>query len=273
MTQIQNNNKKTVVNILWTGGWDSTFRMLQLSTKDIIIQPFYILDDNRVSRNFELNAIRTITEDIRNLPSTQCTINDIIISNVSDIEEDKDITQSYKNLSKKYVIGPQYDWLARFSKNINNLEIGLDNGRAINNITVNAIKENGDLKRIVDNNKGEYFIIDKSVSSKDIINLWGNYHLPILFYLKLDMKKEAEEKGFIDIMNKTWFCHYPINNQPCGMCDTCRQVMDKGLGFRLSNTAHVRYRLRKILIPIKNTVIGKSMLKLWKIILYKINKY
>jgi hypothetical protein len=86
MTQIQNNNKKTVVNILWTGGWDSTFRMLQLSTKDIIIQPFYIIDDNRVSRNFELNAIRTITEDIRNLASTQCTINDIIISNVSDIE-------------------------------------------------------------------------------------------------------------------------------------------------------------------------------------------
>lgn len=273
MTQIQNKNKKAVVNVLWTGGWDSTFRMLQLSTKDIIIQPFYLMDDNRVSRNFELNAMRTITEDIRNLSSTQCTINDTIISNVSDINEDKDITQSYKNLSKKHVIGPQYEWLARFSKNINNLELCIDNGRAIDNNFENAMKTHGDLKRIVDNNKGEYFIIDKSVSSKDLINLWGNFHLPILYYLKLDMKKEAEEKGFIDIMIKTWFCHYPINNQPCGMCDTCRQVMDKGLGFRLSNTAHVRYRLRKILIPLKNTVIGKGMLKLWKIILYKINKY
>ena len=125
MTQIQNNDKKVVVNILWTGGWDSTFRIIQLSAKDIIIQPHY-LKDNRKSQNFELNAILSITEDIRKLDSTQCTIRSLILMNVSDINEDKEITQAYQNLTKKHRLGSQYEWLARYSKNINNLEIGDD---------------------------------------------------------------------------------------------------------------------------------------------------
>jgi hypothetical protein len=45
-----------------------------------------------------------------------------------------------KILLKNIIIGPQYEWLARFSKNINNLEIGLENGRAINNRTVKCYK-------------------------------------------------------------------------------------------------------------------------------------
>ena len=257
MTQIQNNNKKVVVNVLWTGGWDSTFRILQLSTKDIIIQPFYLKDDNRKSQNFELNAIRSITEDIRNLASTQCTIRDVIFMNVSDINEDKDITQAYKNLAKKHRLGIQYEWLARYSKNINNLEIGDENGRAIDSIILSAIKANGDIKRIVDDKKGEYYIIDKSVSSKDIIKVFGNYHYPILYYSKLEMKKEAEEKGFIDLMNKTWFCHTPIDNQPCGRCVPCVGTIKKGLEYRLSKAALGRYRRKKIIDPIKKHLYTK----------------
>ena len=265
MTQMDNNNEKDIVNVLWTGGWDSTFRIIQLSTKDIIIQPHY-LKDNRKSQNFELNAIRLITEDIRNLASTRCTIRDLILMNISDIKEDKDITQAYKNLAENYRLGIQYDWLARYSKNIKDIEIGDENGSSIDSIIYGAIKANGDTKRIVDDIKGEYYIIDKSVSSNDIIKVFGNYHYPILFYSKLEMKKEAEEMGFMDIMNKTWFCHTPINNKPCGRCVPCVGTIKKGLEYRLSNAALRRYKMRKFNELTKNTLIYRIMRKLWRII-------
>ena len=265
----ENNSEKDVVNVLWTGGWDSTFRIIQLSTKDIIIQPHY-LKDNRKSQKFELNAIRLITEDIRNLASTRCTFRDLILMNVSDINEDKDITQAYKNIAENYRLGSQYDWLARYSKNIKDIEIGDENGRAIDSIIYGAIKANGDTKRIVDDKKGEYYIIDKSVSSNDIIKVFGNYHYPILFYSKLEMKKEAEEMGFIDIMNKTWFCHTPINNEPCGRCVPCMFTIKTGLEYRLSKAALRRYKRKKFIEPIKNTLIYRSIRKLWRLI--KTNK-
>jgi 7-cyano-7-deazaguanine synthase len=257
MKQIKNNDNKFVVNVLWTGGWDSTFRIIQLSTKDVIIQPHYLIDniDNRLSKNFELNAIRSITEDIRNLPSTQCTILDLILTNVSDIKEDKDISQAYNNIANNHRIGSQYEWLARYSKNINNLEIGDENGSSKDSIIYGAIKANGDVKRIVDDKKGEYYVIDKSVSSNDIIKIFGNYHYPILFYSKLEMKIEAEEKGFIDIMNKTWFCHSPIDSQPCGRCVPCKGTIEKGLEYRLNKAALKRYKRTKFIEPIKKILI------------------
>lgn len=33
---------KNKVNILWTGGWDSTYRMIELSRKELDVNPIYI---------------------------------------------------------------------------------------------------------------------------------------------------------------------------------------------------------------------------------------
>jgi hypothetical protein len=56
---------KQVINILWTGGWDSTYRVIDLSFKEVVIQPYY-LRDNRLSEAMELSVIRNLTEKIRN---------------------------------------------------------------------------------------------------------------------------------------------------------------------------------------------------------------
>jgi 7-cyano-7-deazaguanine synthase len=260
----QNKNKKSIINLLWTGGWDSTFRLAQLSTKDIIIQPHYLIDDTRKSLKYELNAIHSITEDIRNLASTKCTIRDLILTNISDIEADKNVTQSYKNIAKNHKIGIQYEWLARYSKNVKNLEIGDENGSSPNSILLGAIMANGKIKKIIDEIKGEYYVVDKSVSTNDVIKVFGNYHYPILFYNKLQMKKEAEDNGFMDIMNKTWFCHSPIDNQPCGKCVACEGTINKGLNYRLNKTAIRRYKRKKFFEPLKNTSLYRKMRKLIK---------
>lgn len=54
--------EKGTVNILWTGGWDSTFRVVELSRMEgITIQPVYVIDPNRKSVPYELRAMDNIT--------------------------------------------------------------------------------------------------------------------------------------------------------------------------------------------------------------------
>lgn len=104
---------KPIVNILWTGGWDSTFRILDLAEKGIIIQPYYI-SDNRKSESFELNAIGEISARLNELQSTKSLIMPLKILKSSEIPEDREITDSYNILRDQVFMGSQYDWLARF---------------------------------------------------------------------------------------------------------------------------------------------------------------
>ena len=248
------------VNVLWTGGWDSTFRILQLSTKDIIIQPYY-LKDNRKSEKNELETIHSLTEEVRNLTLTKCVLKEVIAVNVSDIIQDKDISQAYKDVNNSFKkltnrhLGSQYEWLARFSKDIHNLELSIEN----EGILVGTIKKYGEIKKVFDHDIGEYYTLDNSVSQDNIIKIFGNYNFPLLDYSKLMMKKEAEEDGFMHLMNKTWFCHRPIDNAPCGTCSPCEQAIDAGLEYRLTDVALQRYKKHQFFYPIKKTIFFRGI--------------
>ena len=57
--------KDKTVYIFWTGGWDSTFRMIQLSQMDIVVQPLYISTEYLCNkRENELTAMEKILEKI-----------------------------------------------------------------------------------------------------------------------------------------------------------------------------------------------------------------
>lgn len=255
------------VNVLWTGGWDSTFRIIQLSTKEIIIQPYY-LKDNRKSEKNELETINLLTREIRKLTSTKCSLKDVISTNVSDIVKDRDISQAYKDLNisfKKLTngqLGTQYEWLARYSKNMSHLELSIEKGTKPS-IAINLL---GGYKKINDDVIGEYYIVDKKISQKEIVMLFGVYHYPLLDYTKLMMKKEAEENGFIDLMNKTWFCHKPIDNAPCGTCSPCEQAIDAGLEYRFTAAALQRHKKHIFLSPIKKTIFFKGLKKAYRLL-------
>ena len=45
--------------ILWTGGWDSTFRLVELSFEDVNVFPIYVVDHKRQSKDLELAAMKT----------------------------------------------------------------------------------------------------------------------------------------------------------------------------------------------------------------------
>lgn len=229
------------VKILWTGGYDSSFRMIQLSKYNVAVQPYYLCDNLRRSQLNELAAITAITADIEMHPETRCTILPIIKFKVSDLEPDKEISGAYQRLRKMTAIGPQYEWLSRFAKTNNGLELCLekaDTGKAYNCIvSYGAMKsiKNGDIA---------YRIIDEGKSSPDLIKLFGGFHFPLpLFEItKSDMQEEYKKMGFGKTLDKTWFCHNPVNNEPCGICNPCKAVMEDGLSFRLSPAGLKRYQ-------------------------------
>lgn len=270
MSPTKKNDEKVVVNILWTGGWDSTFRIMQLSTKNIVIQPFY-LSNHRKSEDFELKSIVSLTKNIRNLSSTKCTLCELIKINVSEINEEKNIIQSFKDISISYKkltkiqLGCQYEWLAQTSLKNNKLELSVEKGSKL----IDYINAYGGLKKVIDKIKGEYYVINKSISSIDVINVFGNFHFPLIDYSKLDMKQKAKESGFFELMNKTWFCHNPIDKQPCGLCNPCKQTIESGLDYRFSKAALKRYKMKKLIRPIKNTSIIKAIGEKYRIFLAK----
>lgn len=255
------------VNVLWTGGWDSTFRIMQLSTKKVTIQPYY-LKDNRQSEKIELDTIREITEIVRNRASTNCVLEDVISIRVSEVQADDQITEAYRKLFLQFKnenrlnLGSQYEWLARFAKSIGTLDLSIEKGTK----PIVAIEHYGALKKVDDRVIGEYYMVDESRSPEHLNKVFGYYHYPLVEFSKLAMKKEAEDNGFIDVMNRTWFCHKPVNNQPCGVCNPCASTIDEGFQYRFTEAALRRYRTKKIIKPIENTVLYKGIRKLFRII-------
>ena len=60
---MEENNK--IVRILWTGGWDSTYRIVELSRQDKVVEPIYVYGDQRTSEKKEINAMKEILSQIK----------------------------------------------------------------------------------------------------------------------------------------------------------------------------------------------------------------
>ena len=51
---------ENVIKVLWTGGFDSTYRIVELSMRDVTIQPVYVKYSRRKSMECELKAMDDI---------------------------------------------------------------------------------------------------------------------------------------------------------------------------------------------------------------------
>lgn len=242
---------KKIVEIFWTGGFDSTFRIIQLSRCDIIIQPYYI-SDNRISEKNELDAIKQIILILKENSHTHCIFRDLIIVNIEERIEIPYITYAWNDLRKTDFFGSQYEWLASFAVKHEGIELSVHE----DDKAVILINKYGKLKKIHDQIIGDYYIVDKSKSNQKIVALFGDYHLPLITWTKLEMKKYYLDNGYKDVMNLTWFCYNPINGKPCGTCNPCMYTIEEGMEERFSNYAIFRYHCKKFLIkfPFYNAI-------------------
>jgi len=239
MIDDQQNNKH--VNIFWTGGWDSTFRILQLIVqKKKVVQPYYILDPNRKSAGAELNAIKAVKlAVVVRFPYTKELLRPLIIENLDEICTDKVLLNSFIDITKTYNVGRQYSWLACYCDEIGEKGVELSTQKP-GKLYEQIVK---DTKHIVEGNNS-FYVLEKDNKQSKLITLFQHFRFPLLEYTKIEMQEEAERFKFDEILELSWFCHAPKwNKYKCGTCTPCITAIEQGLGRRVQFLGHFRYYL------------------------------
>lgn len=237
---------KKTVKILWTGGYDSTYRVMELSRLDLNIQPYY-LSDNRQSEKYELDSISKIMKKLQEHAGTCCSILPLIIIGKKDRDESLSISSAYKRIYKKIFFGSQYEWLACFAKENKGIELSIHQ----DDKAMEIIEKCGGLVQVNMEVVGENYILDTSQSNEDMVLIFGDFMFPLAYKTKLDMKEDYINWGYEDIMNDTWFCHTPHDGKPCGICNPCKYTIEEGLKERFTKKALIRYRVHNIISMIR----------------------
>lgn len=230
------------INLLWTGGWDSTFRLVYLLlVKQKPVQTYYLIDTVRNSTNFEFSAMREIKNQlVKKYPHTKDMLLPNIFKEVQDIRPNKLITDSYNRMLQEEHWGTQYEWLARFAneEGIKDLELCVQkSGSQRNNEMINYFRSINDGDDIL------YKVDDKFIGT-DFYEIFKYYVFPVMSFSKLDMWNILKEKGVNEFLEFTWFCHKPRpNGKPCGDCVPCSLVIKQGLSRRLPFMSRLTYYL------------------------------
>jgi hypothetical protein len=96
----------------------------------------------------------------------------------------------------------------------------------------------------------------------DLAAVFGFCRFPFLRTPKLEMLRIVNERGWQEVMAKTWFCHAPRKNRmPCGTCAPCTQTIRDGMGYRVP----LRNRLRLYATPRGMRILLKDRPRLYSV--------
>jgi hypothetical protein len=234
------------INVLWTAGWDSTFRVLWLSLKErASVQPYYILKskaDPTTAQLMELYAMRRIRLALRKKdPDAAALIRPGIFFAKHDIRPDATMTARYRQLRKKAFLGQQIQWLARFSDQaqLDHLELCVHHDDNAYKFIKDYIQPNS-----LEGARRGWVL---APNAPDELMLYRRFRFPLLDMTKVKMGVIAKENDFDHIMRLTWFCHAPWRGLPCGICNPCKYAEHEGMGWRIPRISRVRRRLMPLL--------------------------
>ena len=229
--------KNKTVRILWTGGWDSTFRIVELSREDVNIEPVYVCDPNRKSIENEKVAMKEVIKALKMRKETKANFGDIKEINLKDIPQDAKITEAYETVAKETGLGSQHEWLARLGKQIPGMEMGTEAGTPETSHIIDALQKFTKLDII--NGIGR---VNKELSTEEGNLVLGWFDYPIIEQNEHDMLLLMKKWGYEDIMKHIWFCHAPINGEPCGFCHPCHVKIESHMEFLLPKKSITNYK-------------------------------
>ena len=218
------NEPTNKVDIFWTGGMDSTFRLIQLlTTTKNVVQPHYIIRFEHCT-GIEIDTMITLRRMIvRKFPDVRSRFLPTIFINEGLIPEFKDLADHIEELRKLRIVTDQYQLMANYCRAF-----------SIEHIDVAFIK---------------------NAHSQEKLNLYkqcqafNSFSYPIVDVTKKDIFRIAKTNDFFNILIKTTFCHRPKKKiSPCGICGPCNDAVMAGMGFRLPLIPYIKAR---ITIPLR----------------------
>ncbi len=238
------------VNLLWTGGWDSTFRLLQLLLLHRLpVVPYYLEDPTRASTQTERQVIERIGERLREAyPHTRGLLQPLRVAAVADIPVDREIEDALREIRARVFIGSQYAWLPAFCRRegIADMEIGVhvdDKVQALVRPFALAFEHPGGFRSVR---------VDPAHARTAEFRLFRDFSFPLFHIDKVGMGREAEARGWGAIMDMTWFCHRPVRGAPCGICAPCVYTIEEGLAHRVpASRRALSFVYRHLALPLK----------------------
>lgn len=227
----------STVRLLWTAGWDSTFRLLDaLLVRGKWVHPYYLVDPGRPSTPNELRAMEQIAAAVAARDAgAAARLARPIVSNVAGLLPDAMTTARFERLRARSHLGGQYDWLARFAlqHGLNDLELAIHrDDRAAEFLRDHVVREDGG---------GDPYHRLRDNPPDDDLRLFERFRFPVFELTKGDMQRAARQRGFAGVMELTWFCHVPTpDGRPCGRCNPCRYTIEEGLARRVPLKTRLR---------------------------------
>ena len=218
MAESQNHDH---VKLLWTGGWDSTFQLLQLLlVHRCRVTPVYLIAHSRQSTGVEIQTMVRIKEAlVEKHPYVQELLGPTEFYGMSDIRSDRDIEQALDSIRERQHCGQQYGWFARYCKqfSLDQLQLGVHRSDATEILR----------PYMTTGQQASFHVqqIDDKYHEMDIYTVFRYFTFPIYDLTKVEMAQMAEERGWYQIMASTWFCFHPKRGVrgaiPCGRCSSC----------------------------------------------------
>ncbi|MHC1725287.1 MAG: 7-cyano-7-deazaguanine synthase [Syntrophobacteraceae bacterium] len=249
------------VRLLWSGGFDSTYRLLQLILlQKRLVQPFYLIDSERASTAFELRArdkIRSLLRD--HSPECERLLLPTSFYSIADLRANTILTNCFEEVRSQLGMGNQHLFLALLADQLGGVSY-LEICNHHNDPAVTVIEQ---FWVVAQNSDGStYYRIPENCSNKAVFELFKYFHFPLGNLNKKELLECAKQYGLLDLLQHTWFCHRPlrvtrIGAIPCGTCNACiYRINTMGTeGFRYLSL--LRYRVMRVLRPKRMSIIRK----------------
>ena len=232
------------VRLLWTGGWDSTFRLcFLLLVEKRPVEPHYVITTGRQSFAAEIRAMARMKQV---LLETHGVPADLLLPtrfvDVTDLRPDATTAAQMQALKGVEYIGRQYEHLARYARqlSLDGLELSVHrDDRAFAFL-------DGEVKRVNGTDGSPiYTLVEKPRNPN--LELFRGFQFPLFAMTKLEMEEQARRHGFAPVMELTWFCHKPLPGDiPCGHCRPCGYAIEEGMARRLPWASRLRHYARRI---------------------------
>ena len=216
--------KKDIEYIFWSGGFDSTYLILYaLFASDVIVQPIYIkscldnytCEEGRKNKELEILSIEKIRNEIKKFhPSSFNRLLKTIFIDKLDISNeilDKAMTTFKSDTVTTRPIN-QYTSIAEICKQ---MEIVASIGIVKDDERWRNIK----LKHI-GTNKCSFDYDDNKITTNYL--LFERIRFPCIHLTKKEMLENAKHYKFDNMLELSFSCWFPLNGQPCNICDMCK---------------------------------------------------
>lgn len=220
------------INLLWTGGWDSTFRLVQLMIEsDVAVQPIYLVDDRRSSAPKEITQMWRIRDKLAELvPASEERILPTEYGSFRATRIEPHFHDAWEEVKKLGRVGSQYPILASFAeqRGIDRLELGIQKHRADGFSIAGMLSP---FLEGIETPAGVSSGLPENVPYP--FNLFARFVLPLVDLTKHDMRRLCRRWEMEAVMDLTWFCFDPVLGRPCGACQPCRVAISEGFGGRV----------------------------------------